>query len=148
MLFEIEVSGSDQDGEPEPDRGRVTGSPGEAAASGWDGPNTGRVLILIASLLVLPVVAMANPAVAQGRTDRPRVGLALGGGSARGLAHVGVLEWLEEHRIPIDAIAGTSMGGLVGGSYAAGLTSLEVRDMVAEIPLSLRTSSGGSTVRV
>ena len=48
------------------------------------------------------------------------IGLALGGGSARGLAHVGVLEWFEEHRIPIDYIAGTSMGGLVAGAYATG----------------------------
>ena len=51
---------------------------------------------------------------------RPRVGLALGGGSARGIAHIGVLEWFEEHRIPIDYIVGTSMGGLVAGAYAVG----------------------------
>ena len=44
------------------------------------------------------------------------MGLALGGGSARGLAHVGMLEWLEEHRIPVDAIAGTSIGALVGAA--------------------------------
>ena len=48
----------------------------------------------------------------------PRIGLALGGGSARGMAHIGVLQWFEEHRIPIDVIVGTSMGGLVGGAYA------------------------------
>ncbi len=61
------------------------------------------------------------------------MGLALGGGAARGFAHVGVLEWLEEHRIPVDAIAGTSMGGLVGGSYAAGRTAAEVGAMVAGV---------------
>src|SRR4051812_10490363 len=49
---------------------------------------------------------------------RKVIGVALGGGSARGLAHVGVIRWFEEHRIPIDLIAGTSMGGLVGGAYA------------------------------
>jgi NTE family protein len=61
---------------------------------------------------------------------RQRIGLALGGGSARGLAHVGVLQWLREHRIPIDAIAGTSMGGLIGGSYATGMTDGEIRTML------------------
>ncbi|MDE2878844.1 patatin-like phospholipase family protein [Candidatus Palauibacter soopunensis] len=113
----------------------MTGSPREAAASGWGGPNAGEVLVFIVSLLLLLVVATARPPVAQAQepTTRPRVGLALGGGAARGLAHVGVLEWLEEHRIPVDAIAGTSVGGLVGGSYAAGRTALEVRDMVADI---------------
>jgi NTE family protein len=64
---------------------------------------------------------------------RPRIGLALGGGSARGLAHVGVLEWLHEHRIPIDAVAGTSMGGLIGGAYAIGLTEHEIREMAQDI---------------
>ena len=53
---------------------------------------------------------------------RPRLGLALGGGAARGIAHIGLLRWFEEHRIPIDYLAGTSMGGLVGGAYAAGLS--------------------------
>ena len=83
--------------------------------------------------LCLLLHATATVAHAQQPTDRPRVGLALGGGAARGFAHVGVLEWLEEHRIPVDAIAGTSMGGLVGGSYAAGLTAAEVRAMVAGV---------------
>jgi len=81
-------------------------------------------------------------------TPRPRVGLALGGGSARGIAHVGVLEWLEEHRIPVDYIAGTSMGGLIGGSYATGMTAAEIRELLhnadwdlvfsGEAPYSLR----------
>src|SRR5271157_4012806 len=52
--------------------------------------------------------------------QRPRIGLVLEGGGALGLAHVGVLRWLEENRIPVDMIAGTSMGGLVGGIYASG----------------------------
>jgi NTE family protein len=54
-------------------------------------------------------------------TARPQVGVAFGGGSARGLAHIGVIRWLEEHRVPIDLVAGTSMGGLIGGSFATGL---------------------------
>ncbi len=57
-------------------------------------------------------------------SDRPRVGLALGGGFARGIAHIGVLRVLSEEGIPIDFIAGTSVGALIGAAYAAG-TSLE-----------------------
>ncbi|HKP35279.1 MAG TPA: patatin-like phospholipase family protein [Pyrinomonadaceae bacterium] len=56
------------------------------------------------------------------RQNRPRIGLALSGGAARGIAHVGVLRALEENDIPIDAIAGASAGALIGGSYAAGLS--------------------------
>ena len=57
----------------------------------------------------------ASPAP-EGVQGRPRLGLALGGGAARGIAHIGLLRWFEEHRIPIDYLAGTSMGGLVGGA--------------------------------
>lgn len=57
---------------------------------------------------------------------RKLVGVAFGGGSARGFAHVGVIRWFEEHHIPIDRIAGTSMGGLVGGAYAAGMSVEEL----------------------
>jgi NTE family protein len=57
-------------------------------------------------------------------TGRPRVGLALGGGFARGIAHIGVLRALEEGGIPIDFVAGTSVGALIGAAYASG-TSLE-----------------------
>ena len=52
---------------------------------------------------------------------RPTVGLALEGGGALGLAHIGVIKWLQEHRIPVDYVGGTSMGGLVGGFYAIGM---------------------------
>jgi NTE family protein len=57
--------------------------------------------------------------------------LALSGGSALGLAHFGVLRWFAEHRIPIDYIAGTSMGGLVAGLYASGMTAEEAQEFVA-----------------
>ena len=63
----------------------------------------------------------ANPAV-----QRPRIGLVLSGGGARGLAHVGVLKVLEQLRIPVDAIAGTSMGAIVGGLYASGMNAEEL----------------------
>jgi NTE family protein len=66
----------------------------------------------------------------QPSANRPRLGLALSGGAARGIAHVGVLRALEEHRVPIDAIAGASAGALVGGCYAAGLTIEQLEDLV------------------
>jgi NTE family protein len=61
--------------------------------------------------------------------DRPRIGLALSGGAARGIAHVGVLRALEENNVPIDAIAGASAGALIGGCYAAGLSIDELTTM-------------------
>lgn len=62
--------------------------------------------------------------------ERPRVGVAFGGGSARGIAHVGVIRWFEEHHIPIDVAAGTSMGGLIGGSFATGMDADEIQEML------------------
>jgi NTE family protein len=56
--------------------------------------------------------------------------VAFGGGSARGLAHVGVIRWFEEHRIPIDLVAGTSMGGLVGGAFASGMDAAELQGLI------------------
>lgn len=61
--------------------------------------------------------------------QRPRVGLALSGGGARGVAHVGVLKVLEEHGIPVDFVAGTSAGSLVGGAYAAGVPVAELEQI-------------------
>ena len=56
-----------------------------------------------------------------------RVGLALGGGVARGLAHIGVISVLEEAGVPIDCVAGTSMGAIIGASYCAGLSVDELK---------------------
>jgi NTE family protein len=72
-------------------------------------------------------------AIAQDRPNpRPRVGIALSGGGALGLAQIGVLKYFEEHRIPIDYIGGTSMGGLIGGFYATGLTPSELEAIVRD----------------
>ncbi len=65
---------------------------------------------------------------------RPRVGLVLEGGGALGLAHVGVIQWLEENHIPVDVVAGTSMGGVVGGIYASGESPDQIRTLVRSIP--------------
>lgn len=64
---------------------------------------------------------------------RPRIGLALGGGMARGCAHVGVLRELEKEGVPIDLIAGTSVGSLIGGAYAAGLSPDQIERMALTI---------------
>jgi NTE family protein len=64
---------------------------------------------------------------------RPKIGLVLGGGGARGGAHIGVLKELERLRIPVDAIAGTSMGAIVGGLYATGINAEELEQLVASL---------------
>ena len=70
----------------------------------------------------------ATPLATQGTMPhRPRVGLVLAGGGAKGGAHVGVLKVLEEMHIPIDCIAGTSMGALVGGGYASGIPAADLQ---------------------
>jgi NTE family protein len=58
---------------------------------------------------------------------RPAIGIALEGGGALGIAHIGVLEWFEEHHIPVDRISGTSMGSLVGALYATGTTPAQIQ---------------------
>src|SRR5690242_10937138 len=85
-------------------------------------------LILIA-LLFLPSLLCSQEASPSAR----RPGLALSGGGARGLAHIGVLQWMEENHIPVDAVAGTSMGALVGAVYASGMNTREMRDFVKTI---------------
>ncbi len=64
---------------------------------------------------------------------RPRVGLILEGGGALGLAHIGVIQWLEDHHIPVSYVAGTSMGGLVGGVYATGHSPTEIEQLISGI---------------
>jgi NTE family protein len=86
--------------------------------------------LALAFVSLIGTDARAQPAP-QPQLSRPRVGIALGGGSARGLAHVGVLRWLEEHRVPIDVLAGTSMGGLIGGAYASGMSPDEIEALLA-----------------
>ncbi|MDE2564488.1 MAG: patatin-like phospholipase family protein, partial [Burkholderiales bacterium] len=67
------------------------------------------------------------PAEAASAPARPRIGLVLGGGGARGAAHIGVIETLERLHVPVDCVAGTSMGALVAGAWAAGLSPAQMR---------------------
>jgi NTE family protein len=82
---------------------------------------------------------------------RPAIGIALEGGGALGLAHIGVLQWLEEHRVPVDRISGTSMGSLVGALYATGDTPAQMRALAVTDAFSrvftLRTSYADSNFR-
>ncbi|MDY7091875.1 MAG: patatin-like phospholipase family protein [Acidobacteriota bacterium] len=107
----------------------------------WFGPWAREPGVLVAVLLgvvVLGAVALSPPAFAceapgtEGE-DRPRIGLALSGGGARGVAHVGVLQVLEEMGVPIDCVAGTSMGAVVGGFYAAGYSPQQIEEELRAI---------------
>jgi NTE family protein len=102
-------------------------------------PRKARVRLFFASAAVacaafLPAESIAQvDAEAVEVTTRPRVGLVLGGGGARGAAHIGVLKELERLRIPIDVIAGTSMGAIVGGLYATGVRAEELEALVGSM---------------
>ena len=93
---------------------------------------------ILRNLVFLMILVVANETGAQeaefsADSERPRIGLVLGGGGARGAAHIGVLRELERLRIPIDAIAGTSMGAIVGGLYASGMSPAELENLVETI---------------
>ena len=84
------------------------------------------------SLALLGLLLAGTTLAAGAPPHRPRIGLVLGGGGARGAAHVGVLETLERLRVPVDCVAGTSMGALAAGAFAAGRTPAEMRRELAK----------------
>lgn len=87
------------------------------------------IVLLILSLIIFLVSALAW-ADEQPPKQRPKIGLVLSGGGARGIAHIGVLKVIEEMKIPIDYITGTSMGAIVGGLYAAGMSPEDLEKLV------------------
>ena len=87
-----------------------------------------RWMICVACLVLLLPFAYAQDSIKV--KERPKVGLVLSGGGAKGAAHVGVLKYLEDNGIPIDYIAGTSMGSVVGGMYALGYSTDEILDVL------------------
>ena len=94
------------------------------------------VLVAAAFAASSVVHAQTTPpptAPAASATGRPKVCLVLSGGGARGVAHVGVLKALETLHVPIDCIAGTSMGAVIGGAYASGMTTREMEAVVARL---------------
>ena len=90
-------------------------------------------IVKIALISLVVVVSFVSGFSQSALPPRPKVGLVLEGGGALGLAHIGVIQWLEEHRIPVNYVAGTSMGGLVGGIYATGYSAAEVKELVETI---------------
>jgi NTE family protein len=88
--------------------------------------------LLLTFLILVGLAPAVLPATASAG-DRPKIGLALGGGGARGAAHVGVLRTLEELGIPVDYVAGTSMGSIVGGLYAMGMSPDDIERTIEEI---------------
>lgn len=100
----------------------------------------------LAAPAAVPVAIAAEPAPSSGAAaaaavpttpTRPKICLVLSGGGARGAAHIGVLQVLEELRVPIHCIAGTSMGALVGGAYASGMTLPEMEIFTKSITSEL-----------
>jgi len=87
------------------------------------------ILLMFLSSISIPTTALAAAAT----PDRLRIGLVLGGGGARGIAHIGVLKALEEMQIPVDCIAGTSMGSIIGGLYASGMTPKDMEQTLSQI---------------
>lgn len=96
---------------------------------------TPRRFFLCAALMGLCFLAstICVSAQANGAAKRPRIGLALSGGGALGLAEIGVIQWMEENHIPVDRIAGTSMGAIIGAMYATGMSAPEMVDFAEKI---------------
>lgn len=89
------------------------------------------VVLLLLATAGIQAQESESPGVTE--AERPRLALALSGGGARGIAHIGVLRALEEAGIPVDAIAANSMGAVVGGIYAAGRTAQDLDDIVLSV---------------
>lgn len=92
-----------------------------------------RPALLILLSIVLVNFSRAQEASTTPEAPRPRIGLALSGGGALGLAEVGVIRWLEENHIPVDAVAGTSMGSIIGAMYATGMSAEEIEQFAKKI---------------
>jgi len=89
---------------------------------------------IVATLVLFSAGARAGEDATQPPApQRPRIGLVLAGGGARGGAHIGVLQVMEELKIPVDCVAGTSMGSIVGGLYSAGMSPKEMQDAMEKV---------------
>lgn len=90
-------------------------------------------ILLAISFLSVSITSYSSDKDTTSVSERPKVGLVLSGGGAKGAAHIGVIKYLEEVGIPIDYIAGTSMGSIVGGMYALGYSSDEILDIISDV---------------
>ncbi len=77
--------------------------------------------------------APASTAPSETPHQRPRIGLALSGGGALGLVEIGVIQWMEKNHIPVDRIAGTSMGSIIGSMYASGMSPDQIKEFAGKI---------------
>lgn len=102
-------------------------------------------LIALCLFLVLPVMPIHAAEIRADVPARPRIGLVLGGGGAKGAAHIGVLRVLDEMHIPVDCVAGTSMGALVGATFATGVPPAEIERRV--LAVDWRRTVGTAGVR-
>lgn len=89
--------------------------------------------VLTVLALVIALACLVTASSGQEQTERPRIGLCLAGGGARGGAQIGVLKVLEELHVPVDFIAGTSIGSIVGGLYASGMSPAEMDSTMSNI---------------
>ena len=99
-----------------------------------------RIGFALLTVVVSPLIGVSQSGPQASK--RMTVGIALEGGGALGLAHIGVLRWFEQHHIPVDYIAGTSMGGLVGGMYATGKSPDELERLVEGMDWSFIIAGG------
>ncbi len=90
-----------------------------------------RIMSLV--LMIVPLDSLAAESPDTKQAQRPKIGVVFGGGGAKGAAHIGVLKVLEEQKIPVDYIAGTSMGAIVGALYASGLSAGELEKVITSI---------------
>ena len=79
---------------------------------------------------VQTTIPVKPPPPARTEEGRQKIGLVFEGGGALGFAHIGVIQWMEEHHVPVDYVSGTSMGGLVGGLYSSGMSPEEIKSFV------------------
>lgn len=90
-----------------------------------------RILTLF---LFFIAITFTSTLFAQEHFSRPKIGVVLSGGGAKGAAHIGVLKVLEKHRVPVDYIVGTSIGAYVGGLYALGYSAAEIENIMLKLP--------------
>ena len=101
-------------------------------------------LTICAAMVFASIAAAQERGNAAAPLKRPRIALVLAGGGARGGAHIGVLKVLEELRVPVDCIAGTSMGALVGGGYASGMPAAEIEHFIKNVDWKSVVGGAGS----
>lgn len=97
-------------------------------------PKTLPIQLIACLALACSSVSAADVESEQGAaSDKEHVSLVLSGGGARGAAHIGVLKYLEENRVPVDSVVGTSVGAIIGGLYASGMSASEIEELVLSL---------------